>query len=293
MSAPSKWPLPDQGIRFLTPTFMVRELHRHPLTRECFPTALGYYPRALNHRMKRSRHDDNLIIYCVDGNGRLSADERHYEVARGDLVLLPQGLPHEYAASDETPWTIYWSHFQGIGSNIFMDYLGYREETAVVRAGLAPGLQAAFSNLLAVRHTGYSTLAFINAANQLRHLLTQFALETNRSRAQGTGHLDLESLQDYMRENVHRQLELDDLAAVANLSKFHFSNRYKSLTGYSPIKHFQHMKIEYACRLLDGSDMSVKAIAAELGYADPLYFSRLFHRIMGMPPRSYRNSIRK
>ena len=93
--------------------------------------------------------------------------------------------------------------------------------------------------------------------------------------------------------NQGREYDLDALAAVAHLSKYHFSSRYKALTGYSPIKHFLHMKIEYACQLLDSSEMSVKAISAELGYPDPLYFSRLFSKTIGMSPRAYRNSVRK
>ena len=159
--------------------------------------------------------------------------------------------------------------------------------------GVSPVLLAAFNSLLAVRRTGYSTRAFINAANQLRHLLTQFAMETGRQQARHPGALDLEAIQAYMQDNIHSLLELDDLAAVAHLSRYHFSNRYKALTGYSPVKHFMHMKIEYACQLLDSTDLSVKAIAGQLGYGDPLYFSRLFSRTMGMSPSAYRNSVRK
>ena len=118
-------------------------------------------------------------------------------------------------------------------------------------------------------------------------------MESSRAQAQHQGTLDLDSIQAYMQDNIHQQLGLEDLAAVAHLSKFHFSNRYKALTGYSPIKHFLHMKIEYACQLLDSSEMSVKAIAAELGYPDPLYFSRLFSKTMGLSPRAYRSSVRK
>ncbi len=280
-------------MRFLTPAFMVKQLYRHPLTRDCYPTAMGYYPQARGHRMRRPRHDDNLLLYCVDGAGTLEAGGHHYEVGAGDLILLPQGLSHDYAADDDNPWSIYWVHFQGVSTRVFLDYLGYREDRPVVSAGVSPALLAAFNSLLAVRRTGYSSSAFINAANQLRHLFTQFAMETSRQRAQRQGTLDLDSIQAYMQDNIHQQLDLDDLAAVAHLSKFHFSSRYKALTGYSPIKHFLHMKIEYACQLLDSSEMSVKAIAAELGYEDPLYFSRLFSKTMGMSPRAYRSSVRK
>ena len=293
MSSPSQWPLPPQGVRFLTPAFMLETLYRHPLTRDCYPTAMGYYPHARGHRMERNRHDDNLVLYCVDGSGTLDAGGIHYAISGGHLALLPQGMTHRYAASENEPWTLYWVHCQGVSTRLFLEYLGYRDGRAVVAAGVSPALLASFNSLLSVRRTGYSTSAFINAANHLRYLFTQFVMETGRHQGGHPAALDLDAIQTFMQDNIHQQLDLDDLAAVAHLSRFHFSNRYKALTGYSPIKHFLHMKIEYACQLLDSSDLSVKAIAAELGYGDPLYFSRLFSKTMGMSPRAYRGSVRK
>jgi AraC family transcriptional regulator, arabinose operon regulatory protein len=293
MSSPSQWPLPPQGLRFLTPAFLLEQLHRHPLTRDCYPTAMGYYPQAGGHRMRRPRHDDNLLLYCVDGVGRLRIGDTRYPVGAGDLILLPQGVAHSYAAARSQPWSLYWVHFQGVSTRIFMEYLGYREGRPVHRVGLTPALATGFHSLLAVGRTGYSSSAYINAANQLRHLFTQFALEANREQASHPAGLDLAAIQAYMQDNIHQSVDLDDLAAAAHLSKYHFSGRYKALTGYSPIKHFLHMKIEYACQLLDASDLSVKAIAAAVGYDDPLYFSRLFRKTMGLSPRDYRGSVRK
>ena len=53
------------------------------------------------------------------------------------------------------------------------------------------------------------------------------------------------------------------------------------------------MKIQAACQLLDSTDDSVKAIAARLGYDDPLYFSRVFRRTQGISPSAYRDSQRR
>jgi len=292
MSNPSKWPLPHAGVRFITPTFMLEKLARHPLTKYCYPTAMGYYPRASNHRMRRDRHDDNLLLYCSEGRGRLTAGDWMGDIRPGQIMLLPQGLTHSYEANEEDPWTLYWIHFQGASTGVLMQYLGYREGRPVADAGVSPLLIGAFTSLLEVRRTGYSTRAFINAANHLRHLVTQMSMEISAHAGRLQSGFELDHVQAYMLEHIDQPVTLDNLAAVATMSKYHFSKRYKQLTGYSPIKHFLNIKMEHACHLLDSTELGVGEIALRVGYDDPLYFSRLFRKTIGSSPREYRNSMR-
>ena len=147
MSNPSKWPLPHAGVRFITPTFMLEKLARHPLTKDCYPTAMGYYPAAVGHRMQRERHDDNLLLYCTAGRGHLTVGDWHSEVLPGHIMLLPQGLAHTYEADSDDPWTLYWIHFQGASTRVFMQYLGYREGRPLANAGVSPLLIGAFTHL--------------------------------------------------------------------------------------------------------------------------------------------------
>ena len=96
-----------------------------------------------------------------------------------------------------------------------------------------------------------------------------------------------------MRANLDKSLSLEELAAECQLSKYHFSAKYKDATGYSPIKHFLHMKIEAACQLLDSTDLRISSVSAAVGYDDPLYFSRLFRKVTGTSPKDYRASHKK
>lgn len=290
MSQPSNWPLPETGRRLLTPTFIRKALAEHPLSGDCFPTAMGFYPNAAGHAMQRAQHDDNLVLLCTEGRGLLRTGGDQVPITAGDAVLLPRHQGHYYRASKQQPWTIYWVHFTGKLAPDLMRYLATRGQH-VIHPGVQPDLVTGFQQLLQVERTGYDLGSYIAAANQLRQLLVRIANYRDQQARHKRGEFDISAIQRHMREQVSRPLTLQQLAAIAGVSKSHFAQRYRQLTGYAPIRHFTHMKIEAACRLLDSSQQSVKQVAAALGYDDPLYFSRVFRRVVGVSPREYRSSV--
>ena len=75
---------------------------------------------------------------------------------------------------------------------------------------------------------------------------------------------------------------------AAGLSPSHLSVRFKKSTGYSPLQYFTQLKIQRACQYLDHTDMEIKEISAALGFSDPLYFSRVFNKLMKASPKRYR-----
>ena len=53
-------------------------------------------------------------------------------------------------------------------------------------------------------------------------------------------------------------------------------------------EYLMHVRLEQAKRLLEGSDIRIADVAAQVGYADQFYFSRLFKRATGITPSDYR-----
>ncbi len=288
MSTPSNWPLPPESIRFVMPHKIIRKLTQHPLSRDLYPLGAGYYQQAAGHRMERLEHDDNLLIYCLEGKGKIRIQQKNIAIGSGDLVVLPRGLAHQYASSANFPWTIYWCHFEGALAADFIQHLQLPKQAPVLHLGLHSSLVAEFDALLDARQSSYHLNAFINAANQLRQILTHIALLQPLVRSQDSDSFDLEKLHSLMLARIHEQLDLDTLAASANLSKFHFVKKYKEITGTTPINHFIHLKIERACHLLDISSRTIAEVAFMVGYDDAYYFSRIFKKVMGISPTQYR-----
>ncbi len=281
----SRWPLPAAGVRFLTPQPLVAQLATHPLSRDLYPLAFGYYPQAVDHRMQRRAHDTHLLLYCSGGRGELQLDSGHYAIAAGDVVLLPAGLAHAYHSDREQPWTVFWVHYDGSASG---DYNRWLDADPLRATGIQPQLIADFELLLALAYKSFSLPYLLHAAGRLKALLTGIATCSDDKRSGGRAPLDLDALLRLMQVHLGGELDLEQLAASANLSKFHFARRFRQLTGQSPIHHFIQLKMQRACLLLDTTGMSVKQIGAELGYDDPLYFSRLFRRTIGRSPSEYR-----
>jgi AraC-like DNA-binding protein len=288
MTGPSDWPLPSDGVRFFVPAFLRERLAAHPLSRGLYPHAMGYYPRAAGHSVQRRQHGDHLLLYCTEGSGTLEVDRSRWKVSAGDLMMLPRDLRHGYAASEADPWTLYWVHFDGNLAETFWREMGYRRERPLASVGPSPKLRADFENLLGVRRSGYSPPVFLHAANQLREMLSYLIVVSPKSEMRRAGQFDLDFVHALMQEHINGHLDLESLASRVGLSKFTFSRKYKLLTGTSPIQNFIYMKMERACYLLDISRRSVQQIAYELGYTDAYYFSRVFRRVVGVPPTRYR-----
>ena len=286
----SQWPLTSDGMRIIVPAFMQEYLAGNALTNECYPTAFGYYPRASGHRMSREKHTDNLLIFCTAGRGTVVLGGQKLSIGPGDSLLLPRGSQHHYQADTNNPWSIYWVHFEGSLAQPFLDAVrGGAQFTPVLHVGMHARLIADFETLTDTRMTGYSRRAFVHAANLLRQMLAYLSMVAPIVQAKAHHNMDLDGIAALMEESLHGRLDLATLASHANLSKYHFSNKYKALTGHSPIQYFLHLKMERACYLLDVSGKSIKDVSRTLGYEDSYYFSRLFKKIIGVAPTQYRN----
>jgi AraC family transcriptional regulator len=95
---------------------------------------------------------------------------------------------------------------------------------------------------------------------------------------------------DYMHDNLGQDIILDDLAAVAHLSKYHLVRAFKARTGFPPHAYLQQIRLRRASSLLRQTSASVSQIANDSGYRSASQFSAAFRRHYGQSPARYRAS---
>lgn len=92
----------------------------------------------------------------------------------------------------------------------------------------------------------------------------------------------------YINVNFKKEISLDDVSREVDISPYYFSKVFKEETGENFIEYVTAVRMEKAKELLESSTLSMKEICAEVGYADPNYFSRTFKKNVGLTPTEYK-----
>jgi AraC-like DNA-binding protein len=90
----------------------------------------------------------------------------------------------------------------------------------------------------------------------------------------------------------HLQINLEDVAAQADISPFHFLRLFSSVLGVTPHQYLVRSRLRHAARLLADDDRPVTDIAYGVGFGDLSNFVRTFHRAAGVSPRKFREASR-
>ncbi|MBD1909077.1 MULTISPECIES: AraC family transcriptional regulator [unclassified Leptolyngbya] len=93
---------------------------------------------------------------------------------------------------------------------------------------------------------------------------------------------------DYIRDYLHQEIKLTDLASLLGISEFHFSRQFKQALGITPYQYLLHQRIERAKQLLKESDRPITDIAFSCGFNSHSHLTKQFRQLTGMTPKVYR-----
>ncbi len=92
----------------------------------------------------------------------------------------------------------------------------------------------------------------------------------------------------HLERNIQNEVDLEELASIAHMSRRSFLRVFQSATGTSPLAWLIDRRIERACSMLRHTDLRITEIAFEVGFNDSNYFTRQFRKAVGQSPREYR-----
>jgi AraC family transcriptional regulator len=111
-------------------------------------------------------------------------------------------------------------------------------------------------------------------------------------RSKGLDSRRLQRAIEYIHANLTKEITVEELAAAASLSRFHFSRMFKEATGQSPSRFIGRLRLELAkSQLIEGR--SIADVAHDCGFSSESNFVRSFRRMTGLTPGQHRSLARK
>lgn len=244
----------------------------------------------------RSTGLNNWVLnLTVEGRGRVNSGAAQFSTKEGDVLLFPPHVAHDYAhAPKAASWTHVWIYFNPPGHLVRLLHWPSRG-AGVLGFSLSDDetrrrVRRAMERCLALYSSPHrNRLAF--CANALEEALlwcdTLNPVSSASSRDERIDHALA-----YMIRNFAKDLTASMLAKECHLSVSRFAHLFRQTTDTSPLRYLENLRIWKAQELLIGTNRSVKEISQDVGFADPLYFSKVFRKNLGSGPRDFRKDSR-
>lgn len=241
-----------------------------------------------------TKRDHLLIHFVMSGKGKLSIDEKRFEIGEGQLFVIP---PHEvsyYCADQQTPWCYYYVGFKGELARAVLDF--FRQDRANMYCRefdmdkMRPLLEEMQSHMLA--EDGY--LHLISGMYRLVGMLCDTRgvgdMEHDRFNREQAEPMVNKVIAKIERE-FHMPISVEQIAYEMGVNRSYLTESFKRYTERSIKNYIMELRIRRAKVQLSHMQLSMQQVAAMCGYSDPLYFSRVFKKYVGCSPSEYRRKI--
>lgn len=273
---------------WLLPARLRGKLDNHPIGKNLYITEIAFYPEHLMFEKEVPKNNpDYLLIYCVSGNGWYKLNNKKNILTANHFVVLPKKNLIQLGPDASGQWSIYFVRFNGaIGEDMYTYLLRDKKNIDQTTPPLV-GRIAQFQDIMHHLDLMENMENLLYANFRFYSFLGTFRLTVFNYMKKGIDNI-IERCIIIMKDHLHDNLTLDDLASKAHVSASYLSALFKQKTHYSPIQLYTSLKIQKASQLLKVTKMPIKQIAEEMGYLDQYSFSRSFKQVMGTSPKKFR-----
>ncbi|MCG7337909.1 AraC family transcriptional regulator [Staphylococcus sp. ACRSN] len=254
--------------------------------------AIGYELRDTHdyrwHGLHRGEQDIYIFQYTLNGQGAINIDNQTSYLETGEAFFVHVPSDHCYfLPSHSEEWEfIYFTMYGDEVGRLFQQIITHYGHTFKLSLHSEP-IKHIIETLkrietLGIKH-GYD-------ASSCAYTFIMKCLEYFEYGQQQTQQYPITIARaiHFIENNYKQDITLDDIVAVSQLSKYHFTRQFKKSVKDTPINYLSKTRVKQALVLLSTDELNIEAIALEVGYTSSNYFSKVFKKIVGVSPNRYR-----
>jgi AraC-like DNA-binding protein len=230
------------------------------------------------------------LVVLQAGEGQFDSEPSGLRrVRKSEGFLLFPGIRHRYRPNPKTGWTEHWFELDGPLVGKWLDACGFDPAEPILRLRRpAPvwELFKRFHTLCQAQPNGYRPVVASLALAILAEIRAQ------SSAAEMPADSLVRRLHRLQADTVHSSLKVCEMASQLGISYPTLHRRFLRETGLSPKQYLKQTRLARAAQWLSGSRLTLKEIAARLGYSSAFHFSRDFKQHHRLSPLAWRRRYR-
>lgn len=275
------------AIRILRPP-------KAPVALHCMAVSAGYEQRQNEvyswHGLQRGTSPFVVVQHTLVGEGRLDFAGAQFRLRPGDTMVLTMPHDHRYWLERGGHWEYFWMVLNGREAlRLAREVIDARGPVLRPQAGAVDRLAGA---CLALVRPHSAQPGEISAAAYAAMAALNDAAFSGVDEIEPDIPPALRRVMAHVQANIAAPLQIDRLAALAELSRAHFVRTFTAQLGVSPSAWVMGRRLERIERLLIATDLTIAAIAEATGFADANYLAKAFRRHRGISPLEFRSAGR-
>lgn len=239
--------------------------------------------------LKRKEKRNFVFQYTLAGEGAIFVNGKTNPLRRGQAFMVEVPSSHRYyLPASSSKWEFFYLTLRGdIAAECWGNII--RRYGHVLNIGRDSDLVNKFFEIYKQANDRDLVDAYFSSSQAY-----SFLMEVYRHFKQAKSPEQIpESITDainYMNKNYIIPLSMEEVAEAANMSKYYFIKRFKEVVDMTPGQYLMKKRIEKSLELLVRTELTMKDIAENVGYANDNYFNKAFRKTVGMPPGEFRKN---
>lgn len=241
----------------------------------------GFYEKLPDFRVKTLKRSWDMLLFVVDGEYEITfkGEQKRVILRKNEIALIPMGAEIERRVN--SPVTYYYVSFYSQPEHQFYP------ATLRGKIKLPQGQVEAFFKMLERAFLLFDDNDLL--VHIVRHVFAENYLFCKNNKVKSKPFSEeVENAIRYMRNNLEKKIDMDELAERVFLSHSGLIWKFKQELNTTPSRYLSVLRLSKAKQLLLNYPYSITEISDMCGYANPYYFTNAFRRYCGMSPTNFR-----
>ena len=243
------------------------QLDIHILSIQCKKAFAGHF-----RNPTRAHYE---MVYKIDGRSRQFFDGLTLDLVPDSIYIIPKNKINTYTVTEPG----------NIVDVLFEVYGDIKEDTdpEIILLQADNRYKSRFLSAAGIWGSGEPS-SYCSCQAIVNGILADLICERRKKYMQSSRYSYILPALDYIRENFRNKIHISDLTGISGISGEYLRILFREYTGHSPYEYINDMRMSYARELLLNGNIGVAGAAAESGFENVNYFSRLFRKKYHIPP---------